>query len=106
MVLEAGIIEDIQELVALDRGEDFHDLALLTAYHIELIWGWPMARGSVEHDGMPLRAPHAWNLLPDGSLLDAHHPDGVRHIEVGNAHLGGYRKDWYPWLEQTVLPKP
>lgn len=95
------IMQEVGEVAALDRQEDFYDIPLLTAHHLEALWDWPAQRGSVMCENGKILAPYAWNELPDGSILDAQGPSGICRVLPQDARFGHYRKEWFPWLDKV-----
>jgi hypothetical protein len=91
----AAIRDEIRDLDGLPRGE-----AVQAAWLVECYMGWPMFEGVLlGEDGSPQRF-HAWNLLPDGSVLDVssdlHGGEGPVVAGPGSAAARRYRAEWTP----------
>lgn len=96
---DAGEVADALAIRAEVGGDDMpRGEAVHVAHLIECYFGWPMVEGVVlAGDGEPL-ATHAWNVLPDGGLLDATADlhGGPTHVSLspGAAGMRNYRREW------------
>lgn len=73
--------------------------ALLVAHRIENYFGWPAFEGVYLSPGGAPVALHAWNVLPDMSVLDAcadrfGEGHGVRAVAPGSPGWGRFRREW------------
>lgn len=72
--------------------------AIQIAYLVECYTGWPMFEGvALDRNGNPL-CLHAWNILPNGSVLDTsvdlHSPELPCLAELNSERMRCYRREW------------
>jgi hypothetical protein len=91
-----GVIE-IRDRVREDEGGGIR--AIMVSHTIEQYYLWPAFTGVyLSETGQPVGL-HAWNVLPDGSILDCcldafGEGDGVRISRPGSGNWRRYRREW------------
>jgi hypothetical protein len=97
----AAIRNEVRDLDGLARGE-----AVQAAWLVECYMGWPMFEGVVlDGAGEPQRF-HAWNVLPDGSVLDVsadlHGGEPPVVAPPGSSAARRYRAEWTPTYNPSL----
>lgn len=64
-------LKEIADLRASVRADHANAAVIEVAWEISLQFGYPMAQGVVVTSEDEAIAPHAWNVLPGGGILDA-----------------------------------
>jgi len=64
-------LKEIADLKVSIRADHVNTAAVEVAWEISLQFGYPMAQGVVVTSDDEAIAPHAWNILPGGGILDA-----------------------------------